>query len=215
MRKHRLAERLLVDVIGLEWEYVHDEACRWEHVMSERVERKILAMLKDHHESPYGNPIPGLDELGDAEVADDFRTGLTRSPSSAGHRADDRARPPHRRAGAGRPRGARPAHVAPASCPAPGSASCATGAASSRSARVPTGPPGSRLPDDVARHVFAAIETRWRESRSGGLVVIAVGQLRDFAGLRDADVTNRADLGYVGSRLARPRTRECPEVGLA
>ena len=47
MRKHRLAERLLVDVIGLEWEYVHDEACRWEHVMSERVERKILAMLKD------------------------------------------------------------------------------------------------------------------------------------------------------------------------
>ena len=46
MRKHRLAERLLVDVIGLEWEYVHDEACRWEHVMSERVERKILALLE-------------------------------------------------------------------------------------------------------------------------------------------------------------------------
>src|SRR5690554_5225559 len=33
MRKHRLAERLLADVIGLEWELVHDEACRWEHVM--------------------------------------------------------------------------------------------------------------------------------------------------------------------------------------
>ena len=45
MRKHRLAERLLLDVIGLEWEYVHDEACRWEHVMSDRVERKLLAML--------------------------------------------------------------------------------------------------------------------------------------------------------------------------
>ena len=43
MRKHRLAERLLADVIGLEWEHIHDEACRWEHVMSERVERKILA----------------------------------------------------------------------------------------------------------------------------------------------------------------------------
>ena len=42
MRKHRLAERLLLDVIGLEWEYVHDEACRWEHVMSDRVERKLL-----------------------------------------------------------------------------------------------------------------------------------------------------------------------------
>ena len=65
MRKHRIAERLLRDVIGLEWEYVHDEACRWEHVMSDRVERKILAMLPDHAESPYGNPIPGLDELGE------------------------------------------------------------------------------------------------------------------------------------------------------
>ena len=59
MRKHRLAERLLVDVIGPEWEYVHEEACRWEHVMSERVERKILAMIGDHRESPYGNPIRG------------------------------------------------------------------------------------------------------------------------------------------------------------
>lgn len=64
MRKHRLAERLLLDVIGLEWEHVHDEACRWEHVMSERVERKILALIGDDHVSPYGNPIPGLDELG-------------------------------------------------------------------------------------------------------------------------------------------------------
>ena len=76
MRKHRLAERLLVDVIGLEWEYVHDEACRWEHVMSERVERKILALLGDHHESPYGNPIPGLDELGE-ELNEDFREGVS------------------------------------------------------------------------------------------------------------------------------------------
>src|SRR5215217_485859 len=51
MRKHRLAERLLLDVIGLEWEYVHDEACRWEHVMSDRVERKLLSMLADPRES--------------------------------------------------------------------------------------------------------------------------------------------------------------------
>jgi len=64
MRKHRLAERLLVDVIGLEYEYVHAEACRWEHVMSDRVERKILALLDERAQSPYGNPIPGLDELG-------------------------------------------------------------------------------------------------------------------------------------------------------
>jgi DtxR family transcriptional regulator, Mn-dependent transcriptional regulator len=76
MRKHRLAERLLVDVLGLEWEYVHDEACRWEHVMSERVERKILALLGEHRESPYGNPIPGLDELGEP-LNEDFRRGVT------------------------------------------------------------------------------------------------------------------------------------------
>ena len=77
MRKHRIAERLLVDVIGLEWEYVHDEACRWEHVMSDRVERKILAMLPDHLESPYGTPIPGLDELGEVGEPVDFRLGLS------------------------------------------------------------------------------------------------------------------------------------------
>ncbi|PRI10290.1 metal-dependent transcriptional regulator [Leucobacter massiliensis] len=76
MRKHRLAERLLSDVIGLEWPYVHDEACRWEHVMSERVERKLLAILGNPTESPYGNPIPGLDELG-AIRAGSFQTGVT------------------------------------------------------------------------------------------------------------------------------------------
>ena len=76
MRKHRLAERLLADVIGLEWAYVHEEACRWEHVMSERVERKILALLDEHRESPYGNPIPGLDELGET-ANEDFRRGVT------------------------------------------------------------------------------------------------------------------------------------------
>jgi len=66
MRKHRLAERLLADVIGLDWAYVHEEACRWEHVMSEQVERRLLVMLDHPKESPYGNPIPGLEELGDA-----------------------------------------------------------------------------------------------------------------------------------------------------
>src|SRR5438876_1632483 len=76
MRKHRLAERLLLDVIGLEWEYVHDEACRWEHVMSDRVERKLLGMLADPRESPYGNPIPGLAELGGPVDAAQFRTGV-------------------------------------------------------------------------------------------------------------------------------------------
>ena len=66
MRKHRLAERLLSDVIGLDWAYVHEEACRWEHVMSEQVERRLVELLGHPTESPYGNPIPGLDQLGGA-----------------------------------------------------------------------------------------------------------------------------------------------------
>lgn len=82
VRKHRIAERLLVDVIGLEWELVHEEACRWEHVMSDHVEEKILSLLKGIDESPYGLPIPGLDELADPSgpresgTAEPFRTGL-------------------------------------------------------------------------------------------------------------------------------------------
>jgi DtxR family Mn-dependent transcriptional regulator len=68
MRKHRLAERLLADVIGLDWALVHEEACRWEHVMSESVERRIIELLEHPTHSPYGNPIPGLDELGDNMV---------------------------------------------------------------------------------------------------------------------------------------------------
>jgi DtxR family Mn-dependent transcriptional regulator len=64
MRKHRLAERLLVDVIGLPWEEVHAEACRWEHVMSEKVERRLVEMLDNPTVSPFGNPIPGLALLG-------------------------------------------------------------------------------------------------------------------------------------------------------
>lgn len=64
MRKHRLAERLLSDVIGLDWPHIHEEACRWEHVMSERVERRLVELLEDPVVSPYGNPIPGLEKLG-------------------------------------------------------------------------------------------------------------------------------------------------------
>jgi DtxR family Mn-dependent transcriptional regulator len=65
MRKHRLAECLLVDLIGLEWQLAHEEACRWEHVMSEAVERRVLDILGHPVHSPYGNPIPGLAELGE------------------------------------------------------------------------------------------------------------------------------------------------------
>ena len=76
MRKHRLAERLLTDVIGLDWELVHEEACRWEHVMSETVERRLLELLDHPTESPYGNPIPGLAELGESAAGEEFRDGV-------------------------------------------------------------------------------------------------------------------------------------------
>jgi DtxR family Mn-dependent transcriptional regulator len=84
MRKHRLAERLLIDVIGLEWKYVHDEACRWEHVMSERVELKLLEILDHPTESPYGNPIPGLAELGSVGDPEQFRDGVRQLTAVAG-----------------------------------------------------------------------------------------------------------------------------------
>jgi DtxR family Mn-dependent transcriptional regulator len=64
MRKHRLAECLLVNVIQLPWEEVHIEACRWEHVISESVERRLFELLGYPVRCPHGNVIPGLDELG-------------------------------------------------------------------------------------------------------------------------------------------------------
>ena len=108
MRKHRLAERLLVDVIGLEWEYAHDEACRWEHVMSEKVERKILGLIGGRPRVALRQPDPRPARAG-------CRRGrrLPRGPQHAdrdrGRRAARRHHPPHRRAGPGRPRGARAA----------------------------------------------------------------------------------------------------------
>jgi DtxR family Mn-dependent transcriptional regulator len=64
MRKHRLAECLLVGVIKLPWEEVHIEACRWEHVISESVERRVVELLDYPVRCPHGNLIPGLAELG-------------------------------------------------------------------------------------------------------------------------------------------------------
>ena len=76
MRKHRLAERLLTDVIGLDWPHVHEEACRWEHVMSERVEKRLAALLDHPHFDPYGHPIPGLDEIGEERTDVRFLDGV-------------------------------------------------------------------------------------------------------------------------------------------
>ncbi|WP_432546032.1 metal-dependent transcriptional regulator [Kineococcus sp. SYSU DK004] len=73
MRKHRLTERLLTDVIGLDWPLVHEEACRWEHVISEEVEKRLVDILHHPQSDPYGNPIPGLEELGEVGPAEPFR----------------------------------------------------------------------------------------------------------------------------------------------
>ncbi|MFY9208982.1 MAG: metal-dependent transcriptional regulator [Candidatus Nanopelagicales bacterium] len=63
MRKHRLAECMLVEMLKMPWEEVHAEACRWEHVMSDAVELRLLEILDQPTVSPFGNPIPGLAEL--------------------------------------------------------------------------------------------------------------------------------------------------------
>ena len=93
MRKHRLAECLLVDVIGLDYADVHEEACRWEHVMSENVERKLLTLLGNPTVSPFGNPIPGLEALhggespgGETSVVLDSLTLLSRTATTEGRR---------------------------------------------------------------------------------------------------------------------------------
>lgn len=62
MRKHRLVECLLLHVIKLEWNQVHAEACRWEHVVSSDVAEKIGDLLGQPSVDPFGNPIPGKRE---------------------------------------------------------------------------------------------------------------------------------------------------------
>jgi DtxR family transcriptional regulator, Mn-dependent transcriptional regulator len=59
VRRHRLAERLLRDVLGLDWWKVHHEAEAWESVISEEVEAHLIDLLGDPGTCPHGNPIPG------------------------------------------------------------------------------------------------------------------------------------------------------------
>jgi DtxR family transcriptional regulator, Mn-dependent transcriptional regulator len=59
VRRHRLSERLLVDVLGMDWHEVHDEACRLEHAISDQLEQRLVALLGDPETCPHGNPIPG------------------------------------------------------------------------------------------------------------------------------------------------------------
>jgi DtxR family Mn-dependent transcriptional regulator len=59
VRRHRLAERFLINVIGLPWHRAHQEAEAWEKVISDDVEDRLTAILDDPGTCPHGNPIPG------------------------------------------------------------------------------------------------------------------------------------------------------------
>ncbi len=59
VRKHRLAECFLIDVLGLSWSTAHHEACKWEHVITDEVELALSKMLGNPTACPHGNPIPG------------------------------------------------------------------------------------------------------------------------------------------------------------
>ncbi|KGF05827.1 metal-dependent transcriptional regulator [Arcanobacterium sp. S3PF19] len=76
MRRHRIAERLLTDIIGIPLPDVHDEACRWEHVISDEVAERIAAVLNNPQHDPYGNKIPAADDTFD-EVKDAYSLGLS------------------------------------------------------------------------------------------------------------------------------------------
>lgn len=60
VRRHRLSERFLADMLGVPWEELHDEACKFEHVISDKVEEKLLKALGNPETCPHGNPIPGV-----------------------------------------------------------------------------------------------------------------------------------------------------------
>jgi DtxR family Mn-dependent transcriptional regulator len=79
VRRHRLAECFLTEILGLSWADAHQEAGKWEHVISPTVERAMMARLDDPTTCPHGNPIPGsaytapeLVTLGSITVGQDF-----------------------------------------------------------------------------------------------------------------------------------------------
>ncbi len=79
VRRHRLAERFLTDVLELSWAEAHHEAGKWEHVMSEHVEKAMSRLLGNPTTCPHGNPIPGSDyveeasrPLAEVDVGDGF-----------------------------------------------------------------------------------------------------------------------------------------------
>ncbi len=92
LRKHRIAESLLANVIGLDLAIVHDEACRWEHVMSDEAEERIYKLLGEPTESPYGTPIPSEVDCGLQPDVEFFRgvASLDQADISSGDVAEVR-----------------------------------------------------------------------------------------------------------------------------
>jgi DtxR family transcriptional regulator, Mn-dependent transcriptional regulator len=82
LRRHRLAERLLTDVLGMPWDQVHDEACMLEHAISANVETRLLALLKDPTTCPHGQPIPP------ADLSDPVRDGEPLAQAPEGMRGE-------------------------------------------------------------------------------------------------------------------------------
>lgn len=74
MRRHRLAECMLVEILQVPLNEVHEEACKWEHVISENIEQRILQLLNNPTHSPFGNPIPGVSAESDLSASGEFVT---------------------------------------------------------------------------------------------------------------------------------------------
>lgn len=81
LRRHRLAERLLTDVLGMPWDEVHSEACMLEHAISQRVEDRLVVLLGEPQTCPHGHPIPPSD------LSDPVRSGMPLAQVDEGRRA--------------------------------------------------------------------------------------------------------------------------------
>lgn len=68
VRRHRLSERWLTDVLGLEWARVHQEACKLEHAIGPEVEERLARALNNPSTCPHGNPIPGFNQKAEEAV---------------------------------------------------------------------------------------------------------------------------------------------------
>lgn len=81
VRRHRLAERMLTDILGMPWHQCHEQAEDWEKVMTPEVEEAILAKLEGEPTCPHGNPIPGTES---AIPWSDLRSVASMSPGESG-----------------------------------------------------------------------------------------------------------------------------------